>query len=396
MTDQLIVPTADAVVTAVLEKLYEQRPTSFPHLNLRGGVYWHPVLGFRAQAATVLKRLAALVAAHRLDTAEGRELLDYIASEFEPIPAPDATKATGAITLTPGGLLLGGPIPKGSKFSRSATTSIGVSLPTCEFETITDAFVPAGSTAAVTIPVRALRDGADGNTPILVGASSTAGVTFSSKVADLSVTGFESGGGAPAANETYARLYARAFALGRHGPTSSASRLGALAGAGARHVVEYDVVETGTQKVLVADASWGSSTRWAKSIQQSMFDADLVGFGCNVEFESVRNNVVALEATVILRDYNYLSDTTDVELAIQKAVRAYFDDRVDWNVWNTGALKSVIARSHPKVFSCPTATLKSASNGATLSQILTPDYTAEQFHFYLASNATTLSFLGPS
>lgn len=399
MTDQIIVPTADAVIQPFLEKLYEQRPTSFPHLNLRKGVYWHPVLGFRAQAARMMQRLVALSAERRLKTATGQALLDYVASEYEAVPETESTVAVGKITLTPGGDLLGGTIPKGTRFTRAAFKALGIDVQTAEFETETDAYIPVSSSAPVTIPVRATRGGPHANTPILT-ASSEMGITFPERVADLTVTAFESAGGSDgktsSAFDEFVRLYARAYAVGQYGPTTAASKLGALSGSGVRHMLAYDDVTTGSQKVLIADSAWGSSARWAGAVQQAMYDADLVGFGCKVSFMRLRNRVVAIEATVTLRDYNYLAETTEIELAIQKAVRSYFDDRIDWNVWNTDSLKSVIARCHPKIFGCPSVSVKDASTGATVSEIVTADYTAEQFHFYVASNATKLTFAGPS
>lgn len=396
MADKLIVPSADAVVTPVLEKLYELRPASFRHLNLRSGTYWHPVLGFRAQSAVALRRLTSLIAARRLDTAEGRELLDYIASEHEAVPETAATRAEGTITVVPGAPLLGGTIPRGSKVIRTAVTSLGIDIPTCEFETITDTYVQPGSSTPVVIPIRATREGVEGNTPLLTAATSTAGVSFQTNVRGLTVSAFETAGGSAGADDPYARRFARTYSLGQYGPTSAASKLGALSGAGVRHFLEFDEVSSGTQRVLVADASWASSDRWAKKIQQAMYDADLVGFGCKVTFGRVRNIVIAVDATVVLRDTNFLEETTDVQLAIQKAVRSYFDDRADWNVWNESALRSVIARADRKIFACPSVTVRNASTGATLTEILTPDYTAEQFHYYAASNATKLTFLGPS
>lgn len=397
MTEKIIVPTADAVVTPVLEKLYEKRPRSFAHLNLRSGVYWHPVLGFRAQAAKMLQRLILLAAARRLKTATGQDLIDYVASEFESVPETGKTFAQGHITLGRGGPspLPGGSIPKGTRFTRTSFTSLGIEFPTAEYETLADAFMPVNSTENVTVPIRATREGAHANTPLLT-ASNQTGITFPSIIENVAVIDFAAAGGSEGVDDPYVRHFAQAQAVGQYGPTSAASKLGALSGTGVRHLLVYDEVSTGTQKVLIADASWASSSSWANLVQQKMYDADLVGFGCRVEFGVLRNKAVSVSATIALRDANYLAETTEIDIAIQKAAQSYFDDRQDFNVWNTDSLKSIIARAHPKIFSCSSAVVKDMNDDSTVSEILSPNYATEQFHYYVASNAMKLSYVGPS
>lgn len=399
MTDKIIVPTADAVITPVLEKMYALRPTCFRHLNLRSGVYWHPVLGYRSQAAKTLARLAAMTTARRLKTATGQDLLDYVASEYDAVPSTEKTFATGQIRVgranPPPALAPAGTIPKGTKFTRAAVTVLGVEIKAAEFETLVDAFIPADYYIPVTIPVRATREGAHANTPILLTQAAST-ITFPNLFPNIGIFGFESGGGSEGADDEYVRAYARAFAVGQYGPTSAASRLGALKSTGVRHLLVFDHVPSGTQRVLVADSSWGSSDALASLTQQTMYDADLVGFGCKVLFGKIRSRVISVSATVSLRDANYLVNTTDIDDTIRKAVRSYFDDRADWNVWNTQALTAVIARSHPKIFSCSGVIVRDVNDGLTVPEIVTPDYNAEQTHNYLANNAMSLTYVGPS
>ena len=398
MADNIIVPNADVVVSAFLEKLYEKRPTAFPHLNLRTGVYWHPVLGYRAQAAKMLKRLVLLAADRRLKTAEGQALLDYVTSEFlETLPNTDKTFAEGTVTLgrSPGSLPAG-VYPSGTKLTRSSFTVQGVTFPTAEYETLADAYIPPNDAGVlVTVPIRATRAGAHANTPLLT-TSNQWNITIPSLVTNVHINDFQCGGGSEGADDEFIRTLARAAAQGQYGPTSGASKLGALLGGGVRHFLVYDDLPTASQKILIADESWGASSRWANTVQQAMYDADLVGFGCKVTFASVRNVVISVTATVALRDSNYLRDTLEIDLAIQKAVRSYFDDRPDWNTWNTDALKGAIARAHAKVFSCSSVTVTETYSGSPLTEILTPNYATEQFHYYLAANAMRISYVGPS
>lgn len=398
MADDILIPTADAVIIPVLEKIYEKRPSAFRHLNLRSGRYWHPVLGYRAQAARMLKRLALLATARRLKSSSGQELLDYVASEYETVPETDKTFAMGTLLLARDATLPlpGGVIPKGTRFTRTKFEVIGITFETADYETLTDIYVPADSTASIPVPIRALRPGAHANTPLYDGPGQATGITFPKIVENVSTLFFEAAGGCDGADDDFVRLFAKTFSKGQYGPTSDASKLGALSATGVRHFLVYDEVATGSQKILIADASWGSSARWAATVQQTMYDADLVGFGCKVSFGMIRNKVVAVEATVVLRDPNYLTETTEIDLAIQKAVRSYFDDRVDWNVWSEDGLRAAIARAHPKIFNCPSIAVKEFASGAAVSEILTPNFTTEQFHFLVSSNATKLSYLGPS
>lgn len=403
MSDEILIPTADAVITPTLEAIYKSRPTAFPHLNLRSGRYWHPVLGFRAQAARLLQRLSLLAADRRLNTAQGQALLDYVASEFDAVPETGATFATGTIGIGRADLtaaLPGGPIPKGTRFTRTSFTALGITFESAEYETLVDAFIDVNSTGTVSIPVRATRAGSHANTPIVTATIDT-GISFPPVAGNIAVKSFEAGGGSGGRSvdkdfDDYVRLFAKASAQGQYGPTSAASKLGALAASGVRHCLVFDDVSTSSQKILIADSKWGSSQLWAAAVQQSIYDAGLVGFGCKVSLASVRNKVVSVDATIVLRDGNYLTDTTAIDLAAQNAVRSYFDDRPDWNVWSESSLKSAIARSHPKIFSCSSIAVKDASTGTPLTEILSPDYSTEQFHYFVASNAMKSTYVGPS
>ncbi len=401
MSDRQIIPNADSILSTVLTELYAKRPNAFAHCNLRRGVYFHPCLGFRSQAALMLRRLSKLAAARRLKTATGTELLDYVASEFNAVPDTEKTFAEGSVILsrldpTLTDQLGGGSYPKGTKFVRTATTIAGVDLATAEYETLIDVHIPQGSTDWVEIPVRAVQAGVSANAPILVGQDMTSSITLPGLVENMLIRDFQAGGGSEGPDDDFVRLYARAYAVGQYGPTSGASRLGALGAGGVRHPLVFDHPQDGSQTILIADSSWGSSRRWASIAQQKIYDADLVGFGCKVKLGQIRSRTIAIVATVSLRDTSFLQDTTDITTAIQAAVRAYFDDRIDWNVWNRDSLRSAISRAHPKIFSCSFAVVKDATTGAAVSEILTPDYDTEQVHLMLANNAMTISFESPS
>ena len=400
MADRIIVPTADVIIAPVITKIIEKRPNTAPYLNGRTGAYWHPVLGFRGQAAKMLKRVGLLAADRRLKTAEGKALLDYVASEFDAVPETEKTTAVGTVTLGRGEdpeRRPGGDYPAGTRLTRTAYTVLGIPLETAEYETLTDAHVDVNSTATVTIPIRATRAGAHANHPILLGDETVKdNITVPPLVDNMVVTDFQAAGGSEGPDDPFVRTFARAYSIGQYGPTAAATRLGALSATGVRHLLIFDEPIGGTQTVIVADASWGSSDRWVGLVEQSIYDNDLVGFGTKVRVQRVRSQVITVDATISLRSGTYLAETTEIDIAVQRAVRFYFDERLDWNLWNVESLKAAISTAHRKIYNCPSVTVKDAATGAVLPEILDPDYSKEQLHYFLASNAMKLTYVGPS
>jgi len=402
MTDTILVPTADTILRPALEKMYVLRPKSFQHMNYRTGIWWHPFLGFKAQTSLMLRRLGLRVAANRLTTASGRDLLDYVASEYDAVPETDKTFANGEISFariaspTAPGTERAGDIPKGTKVTRSGNLTTQIPLQVAHYETLADIHFDLGQLTAGPVAIRALVSGATANHPIRAGESIAHGVTATGLFdATITVSAFSAAGGSEGAADPYVRSYARAFAAGQYGPTEAASRYGALRATGVRNILVFDLPGTGTEQVLVGDSSWASSARWTKAVQQSLYDNELVGVGCKVVVSGIQNIVVSVNATVTLRDSNYLTETTEIDNAVRAAVKAYLDDRTDWNVWKTDGLQAAIARSHPKVFNCPSAVMKNVA-GATVAEIATPDYNQTQYHYYLANGAVKITYQGPS
>lgn len=170
--EKILVPTADAVMTPVLEKLYVLRPKSYQHLNLAGpGIWHHPAIGYRAQAAFVLKRLAERTANNRLATATGQDLKEYVASEYDVIPDTSNTKAIGEATLVRPTGKTSGDVPKGTRLSRAANLTTQVPLLAADYETLVDLHFDRDQLVAGPIPVRSIREGSFANHPITVTAN---------------------------------------------------------------------------------------------------------------------------------------------------------------------------------------------------------------------------------
>lgn len=399
MTDTIILPTADDIIQPVIDKIIALRSNATPYLNGRKGVYWHPVLGYRGQVAKMLQRLSLLAAQHRLKTGTGTDLLDYVASEFDTVPETDKTTAQGTITLGRGSdsARPAGDYPKGTRINRAAYTTLGIQFEAAEYETLADAHIDVNSSDTVTIPIQATRPGKTGNHPLLINANSgLSNVTVPPLVDNMVVVDFQVGGGSEGPDDDFVRTFARTYSFGQYGPTAAASKLGALSATGVRHTVIYDSSALGSENIVVSDMSWGSSDRWAGMVQQAIFDNDRVGFGCKVKARRLRNRVITADVTVSLRDTNYLAETTDIDVAIRAAVRSYFDDRPDWNTWNKDSLRSAISIAHDKVYQCASANVKDASSGTAITEIYVPNFSAEQLHFFLASNAMKITYTGPS
>jgi hypothetical protein len=398
MADESIIPTADAILGPTLDKFYELRPTAFQHINLGTGVYWHPFVGYRAQAAKALSRILQHVKNNRLTTAEGAALIEYVASEYSTIPESAPTTAIGEIAFSRSSTVLVGDIPKGTRFSRAANLKTQIPFTSATYETLIDVHFAAGQGTAGPIPVQAVSSGEGPNHPIRTDIAPH-GVTGSGLFdPTITVSGFSAAGGSngrkDAAFDMHVRRFAVAFANGVHGPNSAASYYGALSTPGVRHALVYDVPGVGTQKVVIADASWASSDRWAAQVQQRIYDEDLVGNGCKVIVGKIRNRVMTVNATVILRDKNYATETQDIDTAIRTAVQAYFD-RPGWNAWTIDNLKSVITRCHPKILSCSSASVIDPA-GQPINGIPNPNYNEEQLHIVVANGAVNTTYVGPS
>ncbi len=396
-TEPQIIPTADVILRPALDQFYVLRPRAFQHMNYRTGVYWHPFLGFRAQTSRMLNRLADLFAKNRLTTATGDDLKSYVASEYDAVPDVGETFAVGELELVRTASTVAGDVRKGTKFTRAANLTTQIPLPAAQYETLVDVHFDVGQLTAGPVAVRATTSGVGPNHPVRTdvvahGVSPASGQLFDKTI---SVSSFSAAGGIDKTDDEYVRQFARAFAIGQYGPTVAAARLGALSSTGVRKFLAFDIPGTGTLKILVADKAWASSTRWVAAVQQSIYDSDLVGYGCKIEVGGIRNKVVSVEATVALRDTNYTVETTDVDLAIAKAVNEYLNDRADWNVWKESALSANIARAHSKIFNCTSVVMKDAA-GVVVSEITNPDYTQEQFHFFLSNGAVKVTYTGPS
>lgn len=383
-------PTPDELIGKGIDALVALRPRALAQINGQRGVYSHVFAGWRAQAALMVRRQADYAKNGRLAFAGKDQLKALAGSEFDSLADLRPTTAVGQVTLTRTGTLPGGPIRNGARFTRPADTSEQRLYPDASYTCAVDTFVAQGATT-VTVPLVAARAGAFANRPY-TGTAQTE-LEIADNIIDRAswtVTSYEMGGGSDGVTDDDIRRYASAFAQGQYGPTALATLAGAFR-AGAKHAIAIDDASVAAQRLFIADQSWAGSTRWAKLVRQQLGDDKLIGFGCKVICEFVTNQIIAIEAICKVRRPEYLTETSGLDAAIQKAVRAYFDDRPDWNRWKSSALRGVVARADRRLLSCSSVLVKTLA-GATLSE----PTSSNAMHFMLLENSVRATYLSPT
>jgi hypothetical protein len=375
--------------------LVEARPSAAPHLAT--GRYGHPLLGWRAQEALLLSRLADEIRAARLPTSTGDELAELVRSEFDVDFDASPTAAVGTLRLArtsspaPAGV-----VRKGSLFARGANAAATPPRKSATYSATQDVYVAAG-VLGVVLPVQATEPGAAANVvvsdaPAGVQPQETLSVTTALFDSTWSVSRAEVGGGSDGADDDDLRRMARACATGAFAPTSAAILAGALVATGVKYAAAIEDTDNAQTVVLIADASWAASQAWATRVQQALY-AGYVGFGCKAVVVPVRNTFVKVTARFVLRDANDESDTAGLAASAATALRKYFDQRPDWYSFRLRAVRAALARCDPRVLSCPEAAVESAWSSAPISEPPQPvPSAATPTHFFLADNAVEIRF----
>lgn len=377
-------PTPEELIQEGVDALVALRPKAADHIP--DGVYGNVFAGWRAQAALMLRRDADFAKQGRIKFAEGLPLRFNAGSEHDLPTTLEATKAIGQVILTRESGRLGGTIRKGARFTRPADTSSQELYGDAQYVAAYDVHVVQGQTE-VEVPLDASREGAFANRPLT--STTATELEIADNILDRqawTVSSYEMGGGSDEVTDDEIRRYAKAYESGKHGPNIKAALTGAFK-AGARHAVAVDDTSQAALVVYIADSSWGSSTRWGRTIRKSLYDLKYVGFGCKVLCASTVNEIVGVEASVKVRRPEYLYEKTSLELAVQKAVRSYFDDRPDWNRWKSTSLRGHIARADRRLLLCSSVTVKRPDG-----TIVDEPSARSSTHFMLLNNAVKVSF----
>jgi hypothetical protein len=384
------IPTPDELIGKGIDRLVALRPRALDHINGGRGRYSHVFAGWRAQGALLVRRLADLAKNGRLSFAEAAALRELAGSEFDTLIDLEPAVAVGQVTMTRAGTLPGGTVRQGALFSRPADESSQKLYAGATYTAAVDTFVRQGDTT-VTVPLVAARAGSFANRPY-VGTVQTE-LEVADNIVDAAawtVTSYEMGGGSDGVSDDDVRRYARAYAQGQYGPTERASIAGSFR-AGAKRAIAVDDPTVAAQRIFIADQSWAGSTRWTKLVRQRLADDRFIGFGCKVLVSFVTNQLVAAEVTCKVRRPEYLNETSSLDVAIQKAIRAYFDNRPDWNRWKASALRGVVARADRRLLSCSSVVIK------TLAGVVVSEPTVDSAtHYMLLGNGVTGTYLSPT
>lgn len=252
----------------------------------------------------------------------------------------------------------------------------------------------------VTVPIRAAAAGASGNLPAWVtgtgptlSISTPPGLFDAGATLPLATTALRAGGGSEGQSDPELVRAARASGRGSDGPTRSALIAGVLRTVGASRTQDMESTTTGTTWVYPVDVSWAQSDRWAATVID-VLNRGWRGTGCRVTTGRVRNRVVRVELSVVLRDAQSLAATSDMTALIQTDLRGYFDDRVDWYVWRAIAIRGLVSRTDRRISTCVSAVLLD-ENGVPLLEPAVPTAGDDLTHYVFADNAVKIAFFGP-
>jgi len=406
------IPRVGEIVVPGIIALGRSRPTAVSFVQ-SGGHYADVIKGWQAQARMCLAYLTDQVVSARLGTASqpmavGGALTELCRSEFDTDREAGAVAAVGrAHFVRAGGP--GGAIPKGFRFRRDALASATPAVPAATYETTQDfpvTYQSAGQQKFF-VPIVASKPGAAGNAPVFVeqayawtlGAAQfkMVDVPFDPGIglvgSPLSAVTYEASGGLDSESDADLIAQASAYAAGQYGPVLGAILAGALRGTGAHRVVVRDIYTwdsdgsvAATTGVCIADASWAAGSIWVAQVQQKIQD-NFQGFGQTVIVSGVTNVAIRVDCIVSVRDANSLADVSGLTLAIQNAVRAYFDDRPDWYTFRNaapvivpptsttpgyttgyGGLRAAIAAADRRLLGCSSALVYRVSDNTLVTQ----------------------------
>lgn len=397
-----ILPTAPELLRPALEKFYEQRPNSFKHINLSTGVYSYIFEGWKAQANLELKRVAQLIKNNRRGSAEGKELAEYLASEFHEEVILEPTAGIGQVTFNRVTATAGkGIIPKGTRLHRTGSGLPPFNTKTTDYELVDDVIFGPLSVFAIG-RLKSTSNGSISSEPVTTPYVSNI-LGIGSVLFDSTITAndFDMSGGSDGVDDPYMRLLAKYSAIGKWGPTNSAAILGALRISGIRHEVGILDSSAGTLNLFVADSAWASSLNHCNQVKQYLYDKELIGFGCKVNVLQIVNKIITVDLNVTVRDRKYLDDPQSISDNIRKSVKSYFDDREDWYIWKNSGIRSSAIKSDRKILNCTSVTVRDNS-GVAVTEPTPSDFSFVSFgttygiHHYLPLTAINITYSGPS
>lgn len=229
-----------------------------------------------------------------------------------------------------------------------------------EYEVVRNTYAGVG-TISLVAPVQAVTLGSGANLPIMSPAASLE-LSLAGSLYDVTEpvrwgpSGLSAAGGTNGQSDALLRQAAAATWQGIYGPTRHALAAGAFQYPGLARCPILRDTTNGASVVYALDESWAQSPDWQAGLEQALKETWL-GVGCKLSRGTVTNRVVRVALTVVLREQNDLADVDAIADALEATVKAYFDDRSDFYVFRTRALRAVCSRAHRKILKCTSATV---------------------------------------
>jgi hypothetical protein len=253
----------------------------------------------------------------------------------------------------------------------------------------------------VTVPIVAVQPGPHANLPQWTSGGQKRLIRVREPLFDqaakhaFQLVELRAAGGAVGHNDDAVRKAARANWIGRHGPVAGALVAGCLQVPGPRDVVVREDLERGRAIVYVADQRWAYSDRWHEILLLRLRKQGRIGFGCSVAFGQVLNRLVRVELAVKLRSWNDLASSSAITERLRDALRAYFDERPDWWIWDLAAIRATCTQADARILGCPHAAVRD-SEGQPIAQPMEPKPGQPLIHWWFADDALDVSFLPPT
>jgi hypothetical protein len=292
----------------------------------------------------------------------------------------------------------GGSIRKGTKISVAAAPSAIPPLDASTHETTQDVFVPAGD-QSVTMQTQATLTGPASNLPAVVGRTPVIvlqGELFDAGAAlAFAPTALRAAGGTLGQSDELLRAASRASWTGDAAPTDTALLAGSLRSSGVAYFGQFDDTTAGRAYVYVADETWAQSDAWLATVEQQLRE-DWLGLGCRIGMGAVENLVVRARLTVVVRDAKFLVDTAPITAKLQTTLRAYFDTRPDWWLWNLQAIRAICSVVDRVRVLQVTEAIILDTDDVPIAEPATPIAGNTVTHWRLEDSALDVTYVGPS
>jgi hypothetical protein len=294
----------------------------------------------------------------------------------------------------------GGSIRAGTVFSVQGDSKQVPAVDPAEYVSAQDMYARPGC-AMVAVPIVAVQSGPHANLPQWASGGQKRLIRVRDALFDhgsrhaFELVELRAAGGAVDHVDDAVRKAARANWIGRHGPVAGSLVAGCLHTPGPRDVVVREDLERGRAVVYVVDQRWAYSGRWHDALFQQLKEQGRIGFGCSVVFGKVLNRLVRVEVAVKVRSSADLAAAPAMTERLRATLRAYFDARPDWWVWDLAAVRATCTQADSRILGCPHAVVRD-EGGRPIPQPTAPKPGEPLVHWWFAGDSLDASFLPPT